>query len=131
MIIRPAATTGSTGLAVADDDGALAAVHDAVDEVRRLGSRLRHRDRRDLVRRRDHPVLHLEYAAPDRDIALHKLPRRLRRRALVAGLLAEHTGRSSERVGADLDRPTVLDAPAAVEYGLVDHVVTSRRDAVG
>ncbi|MGA4979153.1 ClpP family protease [Streptomyces cinereoruber] len=52
-----------------------------------------------------------------------------RRRALMTGLLAEHTGRSSERVAADLDRPTVLDAPAAVAYGLVDHVVTSRRDA--
>ncbi|MFF5637980.1 ATP-dependent Clp protease proteolytic subunit [Streptomyces sp. NPDC012825] len=63
--------------------------------------------------------------------APHQLPRRLRQRAPTAGLLAEHAGRSSERVGADLDRPTVLDAPAAVEYGLVDHVVPSRRDAVG
>ncbi|MFJ6246720.1 MULTISPECIES: ATP-dependent Clp protease proteolytic subunit [unclassified Streptomyces] len=55
----------------------------------------------------------------------------LRQRALMAGLLAGHTGRSSERVEADLDRLAVLDAPAAVEYGLVDHVITSRRAAAG
>lgn len=64
----------------------------------------------------------------DMDIQAREL---LRRRALMAGLLAEHTGRSSERVDADLDRLTVLDAPAAVEYGLVDHVITSRRAAAG
>ncbi|WP_199837058.1 MULTISPECIES: ATP-dependent Clp protease proteolytic subunit [unclassified Streptomyces] len=63
----------------------------------------------------------------DLDIRAREL---LRERALMAGMLAEHTGRSRERVDADLDRPTVLDAPAAVEYGLVDHVITSRRDAV-
>ncbi|MFC7975366.1 ATP-dependent Clp protease proteolytic subunit [Streptomyces cinereoruber] len=62
----------------------------------------------------------------DLDIQAREL---VRQRALMTGLLAEHTGRSSERVAADLDRPTVLDAPAAVAYGLVDHVITSRRDA--
>ncbi|MET9932823.1 MULTISPECIES: ATP-dependent Clp protease proteolytic subunit [unclassified Streptomyces] len=51
----------------------------------------------------------------DPDIQAREL---LRRRALVTGVLAEHTGRSGERVEADLDRLTVLDAPAAVEYGL-------------
>ncbi|MDV9192303.1 ATP-dependent Clp protease proteolytic subunit [Streptomyces sp. SR27] len=55
----------------------------------------------------------------------------LRLRALMAGMLTEHTGRTQERIDADLDRLTVLDAPAAVTYGLVDHVITSRRDAVG
>ncbi|MEF9881528.1 ATP-dependent Clp protease proteolytic subunit [Streptomyces sp. P9-A4] len=55
----------------------------------------------------------------------------LRLRALMAGMLTEHTGRTRERIDADLDRLTVLDAPAAVAYGLVDHVITSRRDAVG
>ncbi|MFF5388385.1 ATP-dependent Clp protease proteolytic subunit [Streptomyces sp. NPDC013012] len=64
----------------------------------------------------------------DLDVQAREL---LRQRALMAGLLAGHTGRSSERVEADLDRLTVLDAPAAVEYGLVDHVITSRRAAAG
>ncbi|MEU4105592.1 ATP-dependent Clp protease proteolytic subunit [Streptomyces tanashiensis] len=53
----------------------------------------------------------------------------LRLRALVAGMLTEYTGQSRERVDADIDRLTVLDAPSAAAYGLVDHVITSRRDA--
>ncbi|MFD0149875.1 ATP-dependent Clp protease proteolytic subunit [Streptomyces sp. NPDC055721] len=53
----------------------------------------------------------------------------LRLRALVAGMLAEHTGQDRDRIDADIDRLTVLDAPAAVAYGLADHVVTSRRAA--
>ncbi|GAA3398207.1 ATP-dependent Clp protease proteolytic subunit [Streptomyces roseoviridis] len=60
----------------------------------------------------------------DLDIHAREL---LRQRALVAGLLAERTGRDRERVDADIDRTTVLDAAEAVAYGLVDHVVESRR----
>ncbi|MFF8279070.1 ATP-dependent Clp protease proteolytic subunit [Streptomyces lateritius] len=63
----------------------------------------------------------------DLDIQAREL---LRLRAMVAGMLATHTGRSPERVDADFDRTTVLDAPAAVAYGLVDHVVQNR-GAVG
>ncbi|MGW6419892.1 ATP-dependent Clp protease proteolytic subunit [Streptomyces sp. NPDC055055] len=55
----------------------------------------------------------------------------LRQRALVAAMLTEHTGRSRERIDADLDRLTALDAPAAVAYGLVDHLVSSRRAPAG
>ncbi|MER7951782.1 ATP-dependent Clp protease proteolytic subunit [Streptomyces sp. NPDC096079] len=62
----------------------------------------------------------------DLDIHAREL---LRLRALVAGMLTEYTGQERERVEADIDRLTVLDAPAAVAYGLVDHVITSRRDA--
>ncbi|MEV7570486.1 ATP-dependent Clp protease proteolytic subunit [Streptomyces tanashiensis] len=62
------------------------------------------------------------------DLALHAREL-LRLRALVAGMLTEYTGQSRERVDADTDRLTVLDAPAAAAYGLVDHVITSRRGA--
>ncbi|MFH8581425.1 ATP-dependent Clp protease proteolytic subunit [Streptomyces zaomyceticus] len=55
----------------------------------------------------------------------------LRLRALLAGMLTEATGQTAERIDADLDRLTVLDAPAAVAYGLVDHVITSRGAASG
>ncbi|CAM5512668.1 ATP-dependent Clp protease proteolytic subunit [Streptomyces narbonensis] len=55
----------------------------------------------------------------------------LRLRALVAGMLAEHTGQDRERIDADTDRLTVLDAAAAVAYGLADHVVANRRAAAG
>ncbi|MER7515328.1 ATP-dependent Clp protease proteolytic subunit [Streptomyces sp. NPDC126499] len=64
----------------------------------------------------------------DLDIQAREL---LRQRALVAGLLAEHTGKDHERVDADIDRTTVLDAAGAVAYGLVDHVVESRRGTAG
>ncbi|MET8506831.1 ATP-dependent Clp protease proteolytic subunit [Streptomyces sp. NPDC004787] len=55
----------------------------------------------------------------------------LRQRDLIAGLLTAHSGRDRTRVDADLDRTTVLDAPAALAYGLVDQVVRSRRAAAG
>ena len=55
----------------------------------------------------------------------------LRLRELVAGMLVENTGQDRERIDADIDRLTVLDAEAAVAYGLADHVVTSRRAAAG
>ncbi|MFE2560379.1 ClpP family protease [Streptomyces sp. NPDC059352] len=55
----------------------------------------------------------------------------LRLRALVTGMLVEHTGQDPARIDADIDRLTVLDASAAVAYGLADHVVASRRAAAG
>ncbi|RST16044.1 ATP-dependent Clp protease proteolytic subunit [Streptomyces sp. WAC05374] len=51
----------------------------------------------------------------------------LRLRGRMADMLALHTGRSRERVDEDLERDTVFDAPAAVAYGLVDHVVAGRK----
>ncbi|MEU6487403.1 ATP-dependent Clp protease proteolytic subunit [Streptomyces sp. NPDC046887] len=50
----------------------------------------------------------------------------LRRREQLAGMLAHHTGRPRDRVDADLSRTTVLDAEAAVAYGLADQVTTRR-----
>ncbi|GHA85119.1 ATP-dependent Clp protease proteolytic subunit [Streptomyces termitum] len=55
----------------------------------------------------------------------------LRLRALLTDLLASCTGQDGERIAADTARVTVLDAPAALAYGLVDHVVGSRRAAAG
>ncbi|MFI5804881.1 ATP-dependent Clp protease proteolytic subunit [Streptomyces sp. NPDC051561] len=51
----------------------------------------------------------------------------LRLRAMTAGMLARHTGKSTEEVEADFDRTKVLDAPAALAYGVVDRIVESRR----
>ncbi|QNP74023.1 ATP-dependent Clp protease proteolytic subunit [Streptomyces roseirectus] len=52
-----------------------------------------------------------------------------RTRALLEEMLVRHTGRAPERVTEDIERDMVLDAPAAVEYGLVDRVVPSRRSS--
>ena len=44
-------------------------------------------------------------------------------------MLAHHTGQSIEQVERDTDRDNFLSAEAAVEYGLVDKVLTSRDEA--
>lgn len=51
----------------------------------------------------------------------------LRLRADTEQILALHTGRSPERLRADTDRDLVLSAAQAVEYGVADAVVTSRK----
>jgi ATP-dependent Clp protease protease subunit len=44
-------------------------------------------------------------------------------------MLARHTGQPIERIERDTDRDNFLSAEAAVEYGLVDKVLTSRDEA--
>ncbi|WP_079571657.1 ClpP family protease [Krasilnikoviella flava] len=51
----------------------------------------------------------------------------LRLRAETEQLLARHTGQTVERLRADTDRDLILSAHAAVEYGVADAVVTSRK----
>jgi ATP-dependent Clp protease protease subunit len=48
-------------------------------------------------------------------------------RALLEELLARHTGRSPEQVHEDLERDLILDAQGALEYGLVDAIIPSRK----
>ncbi|MGW1160076.1 ATP-dependent Clp protease proteolytic subunit [Streptomyces sp. NPDC002513] len=51
----------------------------------------------------------------------------MRVRRQLEEMLVRHTGQSPERIAADIERDTILDAPAAVAYGLVDRVVPSRK----
>lgn len=44
-------------------------------------------------------------------------------------MLAKHTGQPMERIERDTDRDNFLSAEAAVEYGLVDKVLTNRSEA--
>jgi ATP-dependent Clp protease protease subunit len=44
-------------------------------------------------------------------------------------MLARHTGQPMERIERDTDRDNFLSAEAAVEYGLVDKVLSNRIDA--
>ncbi|MFI1420371.1 ATP-dependent Clp protease proteolytic subunit [Streptomyces sp. NPDC020731] len=48
-------------------------------------------------------------------------------RSRMGEILVRHTGRTAERVRADVERDKVLDAQAAVEYGLADRIVPGRR----
>jgi ATP-dependent Clp protease protease subunit len=50
-----------------------------------------------------------------------------RYRRLLEELIAMHTGQPLERVTKDTDRDFILTAEAAVEYGVVDEVITSRK----
>jgi ATP-dependent Clp protease, protease subunit len=50
-----------------------------------------------------------------------------RYRELLEELVAEHTGQPLEKVAKDTDRDYILTAQEAVEYGVVDEVITSRK----
>lgn len=54
----------------------------------------------------------------------------VRQRRRVEEILAEHTGQPIERIHADTERDFILGAQEALEYGVVDEVVT-RRALVG
>ncbi|ANQ85234.1 ATP-dependent Clp endopeptidase proteolytic subunit ClpP [Azoarcus olearius] len=49
-------------------------------------------------------------------------------RERLNGMLAKHTGQTIEQIEKDTDRDNFMSATAAVEYGLVDKVLTSRAD---
>ncbi|MEN9552871.1 MAG: ATP-dependent Clp protease proteolytic subunit [Actinomycetota bacterium] len=51
----------------------------------------------------------------------------LRMRDLLEEILATHTGQSIERIHADTDRDFVLEAQEALEYGIIDDVISSRQ----
>ena len=52
----------------------------------------------------------------------------LKTKATLNELLAKHSGQPLEKIERDTDRDTFLSAEEAVNYGLVDHVTTSRTD---
>ena len=51
----------------------------------------------------------------------------LRMRDLLEEILANHTGQSIERIHADTDRDFVIEAQEALEYGIIDDVISSRQ----
>lgn len=59
----------------------------------------------------------------DLEIAANEI---LRMRDLLEEILAKHTGQSIERIHADTDRDFVIEAKEALEYGIIDDVISSR-----
>jgi ATP-dependent Clp protease protease subunit len=51
----------------------------------------------------------------------------LRMRTWLEETLAKHSNRTVEQVNKDIDRDKILSASEAVEYGLVDQVLTTRK----
>ena len=51
----------------------------------------------------------------------------LRMRTEMEGILSLHTGRSLDDISSDIERDKILAGSAAVEYGIVDAVIDSRK----
>jgi ATP-dependent Clp protease protease subunit len=51
----------------------------------------------------------------------------LRMRQEMEGILAKHTGRTPEQVERDIERDKILTAESALEYGVIDQVIVSRK----
>jgi ATP-dependent Clp protease protease subunit len=54
----------------------------------------------------------------------------LRMRELLEEILAKHSKKSKEDIGKDIERDKILTAAEAVEYGLVDQILASRKASV-
>jgi ATP-dependent Clp protease protease subunit len=54
----------------------------------------------------------------------------LRMRTLLEEMIAKHTGRPMDQVRRDIERDKILTATEALEYGLVDQVISSRKSSL-
>ena len=77
-------------------------------------------------------LLHQPYGAmgyaqvTDLELAAKEI---LRMRDLMEEILSHHTGQPIERIHTDTDRDFVMEAEAALEYGIIDEVITARNAA--
>ena len=62
----------------------------------------------------------VEGYAPDVEIQAREL---LRMQAKILNIMVRHTGQPLDRISLDFDRDHYLDAPSAVEYGIVDSIL--------
>jgi len=74
-------------------------------------------------------LLHQPYAraygqGTDIELAANEV---LRMRDILETILAEHTGQEIERIHRDTDRDFVMSAHEALEYGLIDEVISRRQ----
>jgi len=63
--------------------------------------------------------------AADVEIAAREI---MRMQELIRGIIVKHTGQSVEKVTHDTDRDFYLNPEQAVEYGLVDEILTKPKD---
>lgn len=63
--------------------------------------------------------------AADIDIHAREI---LRMRQSLNALLADHTGQEIDRIERDVERDFILDAEQAKQYGLIDQIITKKKD---
>ena len=51
----------------------------------------------------------------------------MRMRSLLETMLAKHTTKSAEEIARDIERDKILTAQEAVEYGIIDQILSSRK----
>ncbi len=61
--------------------------------------------------------------ATDIDIYAREI---LRMRQTLNEILAEATGQPIEKIARDVDRDYILEPQAALEYGMIDRIITTR-----
>ena len=71
------------------------------------------------------PLGGFQGTAADVDIQAREI---LRTREELGAILVKHTGQSLKRIERDTDRDLFMTGQQALEYGLVDEVITSRLD---
>jgi ATP-dependent Clp protease protease subunit len=79
-----------------------------------------------------HATIHMHPAgggargyAPDVEIQYKELQRM---QDLLHGILARHTGQTVAKIAEDFDRDYFMDAKRAVEYGIIDEVLTTAQE---
>jgi ATP-dependent Clp protease, protease subunit len=79
-----------------------------------------------------HATIHMHPAgggargyAPDVEIQYRELKRM---QDMLHGILAKHTGQTVEKISDDFDRDYFMDAHRAVEYGIIDQVLTTEEE---
>jgi ATP-dependent Clp protease protease subunit len=50
----------------------------------------------------------------------------LRMREILNGILADATGQMVDRIARDVDRDYIMEAQQALDYGMIDRIITSR-----
>jgi ATP-dependent Clp protease protease subunit len=68
-----------------------------------------------------------EGTAADIEIAAREI---LYTRSRINALMAKHTGRAVEDIERDFDRDRFMSSEEAKDYGIIDHVITSRTEMV-
>jgi ATP-dependent Clp protease protease subunit len=52
----------------------------------------------------------------------------LREQDVIRSILVKHTGQTLDKIARDTDRDYFMSAPAAIEYGIIDEILTGAKD---